>query len=163
MAITPIHNVWSPKRLRASVTEGFRAPARAFREVSMAITPIQNVWSPKRLRASVTERRFRAPARAFREAPMNIIAIQNVWFDDAATSAMGEAFDRACKSLRNLGSAVPEIIAYLIIKAAKTGERDPPRLYEQVLNAFSIEDMSMLVVSVGRDLPVPAYASVTHA
>ena len=42
---------------------------------------------------------------------MNIIPIQNVWFDDAATLAMGEAFDRACKSLRNLGSAVPEIIA----------------------------------------------------
>jgi hypothetical protein len=75
---------------------------------------------------------------------------------------MGEAFDRACKSLRNLGSAVPEI-AYLIIKAAKTGERDPARLYEQVLNAFSIEDMSMPVVTVGSDLPVPAYASFTQA
>ena len=94
---------------------------------------------------------------------MNIMPIQNVWFDDAATLAMGEAFDRACKSLGNLGSAVPEIIAYLIIKAAKTGERDPARLYEQVLNAFSIEDMSMPVVSVGRDLSVPAYASVTQA
>ena len=94
---------------------------------------------------------------------MNIIAIQNVWFDDAATSAMGEAFDRACKSLRNLGSAVPEIIAYLIIKAAKTGERDSGRLYEQVLKAYGIDDTSMLVVSVSRDHPVPAYASVTHA
>jgi hypothetical protein len=94
---------------------------------------------------------------------MDITPIQNIVFDDDATSAMGEAFDRACKSLRNLGSAVPEIIAYLIIKAAKTGERDPARLYEQVLNAFSIEDMSMLVVSVGRDLSVPAYASITRA
>ena len=47
---------------------------------------------------------------------MTIIPTQNVWFDDAATSAMGEAFDRACKSLRNLGSAVPEAIAYLIIQ-----------------------------------------------
>ena len=94
---------------------------------------------------------------------MNIIPIQNVWFDDAATLAMGEAFDRACKSFRNLGSAVPEIIAYLIIRAAKTGERNPARLYEQVLKAYSIEDMSMPVVSVGRDLPVPAYASVAHA
>ena len=27
---------------------------------------------------------------------MAITPIQNVWFDDAATSAMGEAFDRAC-------------------------------------------------------------------
>jgi hypothetical protein len=41
---------------------------------------------------------------------MNITPIQNVWFDDAATSAMGEAFDNACKSLRKFGSA-PEIIA----------------------------------------------------
>ena len=94
---------------------------------------------------------------------MTIIPIQNVWFDDAATLAMGEAFDHACKSLRNLGSAVPEIIAYRIIAAAKNGERDPARLYEQALKVFGIDDMSMLVVSVGRDLPVPAYASVTHA
>jgi hypothetical protein len=59
---------------------------------------------------------------------MDITPIQNIAFDDAATSAMGEAFDRACKSLRNLGSAVPEIIAYLIINAAKTGERAPAGL-----------------------------------
>jgi hypothetical protein len=91
-----------------------------------------------------------------------IIPIQNVWFDDAATLAMGEAFDRACKSLRNLGSAVPEIIANLIIQAAKAGERDPARLYEQALKTFSIEDVSTPVVSVGRDLPVPAYALVTQ-
>ena len=94
---------------------------------------------------------------------MNNIPIHNVWFDDAATLAMGEAFDRACKSLGNWGSAVPEIIEYLIIQAAKTGEREPARLYGQVLKAFRIEDMSMPVVSVGRDLPVPAYASVTQA
>ena len=94
---------------------------------------------------------------------MSIIPIQNVWFDDAATLAMGEAFDKACKSLRNFGSAVPEIIANVIIAAAKDGERDPARLYEQALKAFGIEDMSMLVVSVGRDPPVPAYASVAHA
>jgi hypothetical protein len=85
---------------------------------------------------------------------------QNVWFDDAATLAMGEAFDRACKSLRNLGSAVPAIIAGRIVEAAKHGERDPARLYAQALKTFGIEDMSMLVDSVGRDLPLPAYASV---
>ena len=56
-----------------------------------------------------------------------------------------------------------EIIAKRIIAAAKNGERDPARLYEQALIPFGIEDMSVLVVSVGRDLPVPAYASVTHA
>ena len=93
---------------------------------------------------------------------MAITPIQNVWFDDAATLAMGEAFDRACKSLRNFGSA-PAIIADLIIAAAKNGERDPGRLYEHVLKAYGIDDTSMLLVSVGRDLPVPAYASVTHA
>ena len=41
---------------------------------------------------------------------MNIPLIQSVSFDDAsfddaATLAMGEAFDRACKALRNFGSA----------------------------------------------------------
>ena len=53
---------------------------------------------------------------------MTIISIQNVWFDDAATLPMGEAFDRACKTLHNFGSAVPAIIADRIIAAAKNGE-----------------------------------------
>jgi hypothetical protein len=94
---------------------------------------------------------------------MTVTPIQNVWFDDAATSAMGEAFDRACESLRNFGSAVPAIIADRIIAAAKNGERDPGRLYEQESKDYGIDDTSMLVVSVGRDPPVPAYASVTLA
>ena len=93
---------------------------------------------------------------------MAITPIQNVWFDDAATLAMGEAFDRACKSLRNFGSAVPAIIADLIIAAAKNGERHPGRLYEQVLKAYGIDDTSILFVSVG-DHPLPAFASVTPA
>ena len=92
---------------------------------------------------------------------MNSIPIQNVAFDDTATSAMGAAFDKACKSLQGLGSAVPEIIANRIIAAAKNGERDVARLYEQALKAFCIEDKSMLVV--GRDIPDPAYASVAQA
>jgi hypothetical protein len=92
---------------------------------------------------------------------MNIVPIQNVAFDDAATSAMGEAFDNARKSLRNFGSA-PEIIANLIIAAAKNGERDPARLHAQVLEAFGINDTSMMFVSVGRDPPVPTYALVAH-
>jgi hypothetical protein len=58
---------------------------------------------------------------------------------------------------------VREIIAKRIIDAPKNGERDPAHLHEQALIPFGIEDMSMLVVSVGRDLPVPAYASVTQA
>ena len=75
---------------------------------------------------------------------------------------MGKAFDQACKSLQDFGSA-PEIIANLIIAAAKDGERDFAHLYEQAIKAFVIDDMSMLAVSVGSDLPVPAYASVAHA
>ena len=83
---------------------------------------------------------------------MNIIPMRYASFDDAATLAMGEAFDRACKSLRNIGSAVREITANRIIELAKNGERDPARLYEQALKTF-----------VGRDTPIPAYALVTHA
>ena len=94
---------------------------------------------------------------------MNTTPIQNVWFDDAATLAMGEAFDNACKSLQNFGSAVPAIIADRIIAVAKNGERDPARLYEQALIFFGIDDTSMLVVSVGRDPPVPAYAPKQRA
>ena len=94
---------------------------------------------------------------------MTFNRIQNVWFDDAATAAMAAAFDRACELLRNFGSAVPTIIAEQIIAAAKNGERDSDRLYEQALKAFAIVDASMLFVSVGLD-PVPsANASVAHA
>ena len=93
---------------------------------------------------------------------MNIHSGPNIWFDDAATSAMGKAFDQACKSLQDFGSA-PEIVANLIIAAAKDGERDAARLYEQALKAFAIDDISMPAASVGHDVPVPTYASVAHA
>jgi hypothetical protein len=95
-----------------------------------------------------------------------INSIQYDFFDDAATLVMGEAFDRACVSLRRFGSLVTarEMIAKRILGAARNGERDAIRLCEQALIPFGIEDMSMLVVSVGRDPPpVPAYASVAHA
>ena len=46
--------------------------------------------------------------------------------------------------------------------AAKNGECDPARLYEQALIIFGIVDLSKLLISVG-DPPIPAYASVTHA
>jgi len=85
---------------------------------------------------------------------MNIIQIRNVWFDDAATSAMGEAFDQACKSLQEFGSS-PEIIANMIIAAAKNGERDPVRLYEQTLKAFGVKNLSPLAASVARDAARP--------
>jgi hypothetical protein len=97
---------------------------------------------------------------------MNIGSIQNIEFDAAAISAMGEAFDKACKSFQNFGPAcrVREIIAKRIIDAAKNGERDPIRLHEKALVPFGIADRSMLVVvSVGLDPPAPTYALVTHA
>jgi len=94
---------------------------------------------------------------------MTITPIENVWFDDAATSAMGEAFDLTCKSFRIIGDAVSvrEIIATRIIEAAKDGERDPARLYEQTLIIFGIIDSRW--ISVGPKPPVPTYALVTHA
>ena len=81
---------------------------------------------------------------------MNIIPIKDVSFDDTATLAMGEAFDHACVSLHRFGTLITarELIAKRIIEAAKNGERDPVRLYEQSLVPFGIEDMSMPVVSV---------------
>jgi hypothetical protein len=95
---------------------------------------------------------------------MSVIPTQSGEFDDIATLVMGEAFDRACKSLRNFGSTrtVREIIATRIIDAARNGERDPARLHQQFI-PFGIEDMSTPVVSVGRDSPIIAYASVTRA
>jgi hypothetical protein len=56
---------------------------------------------------------------------MTFNGIQNVWFDDAATSAMGAAFDRACERLKNFGSAVPTIIAEQIVAAARTASAIP--------------------------------------
>jgi hypothetical protein len=93
---------------------------------------------------------------------MTIQPIRVVSFDADATLAMGEAFDRAGKSFRNFGSAVPATIANRTIEAAKNGERDPGRLYEQILKTFGVDDASMTLVSAGRDRPIPAYAFVTR-
>ena len=59
---------------------------------------------------------------------MNSIPIQNVAFDDTATSAMGEAFDQACKSLRSFRSAITvrEIIAKRIIAPPRMASAIPP-------------------------------------
>jgi len=86
-------------------------------------------------------------------------------FDDTATTAMGEAFDRACLALRRFGSLVTarEMIAKRIIGAARNGERDPARLCDQALIPFGIEDMSMLVINVGRNPVHSAHALVAHA
>jgi hypothetical protein len=96
---------------------------------------------------------------------MNIVPIQVVSFDDAATLAMGAAFDQACGSLRHLGCAdkVRELIAKRIVEAAINGELDPIRLHSQALMGFSIDDLSIPVASVGHTAPSPAYATVAHA
>jgi hypothetical protein len=86
---------------------------------------------------------------------MNNNSVKDVSFDGAATSAMGKAFDNACKSLRNLGCTceVRDLIAKRIIDAAKNGERDPIRLREYALVPFGIEDLSMPFFGVGRAPP----------
>jgi hypothetical protein len=62
-------------------------------------------------------------------------------FDSDTTGAMGEAFERACKALHDLGQPdiVKEIIARRIIEVAKAGERDPARLCERALAALGVE------------------------
>jgi hypothetical protein len=73
------------------------------------------------------------------EPAMNVIVLfKAASFDDSATRAMGEAFDRACVSLKEFGRSdlVHEIMAKRIIAVAKTGERDPDQLYAEALSAF---------------------------
>jgi hypothetical protein len=59
-------------------------------------------------------------------------------FDYDATRAMGEAFDRACHSLHDIGqpALVREIVARRIIEVARGGERDPDELCARALQAL---------------------------
>ena len=84
--------------------------------------------------------------------------LEGASFDAETTSAMGEAFDDACRSLQEFGTRVTvrEIIARRIIEAAKNGEQNRARLYDHALLAF---DVSVLV-SAGRNFPVAAHASI---
>jgi hypothetical protein len=65
-------------------------------------------------------------------------------FDDAATLAMGAAFDLACVSLRAFSGEndVREAVAMRIIEAAAKGERDPARLHSKALLGFRAEHVS---------------------
>ncbi len=65
---------------------------------------------------------------------------QDVAFDLDLTQAMGEAFERACRSLHDVGQPdiVKEVIARRIIEVAKTGERDPERLSDHALLALGV-------------------------
>jgi hypothetical protein len=62
-------------------------------------------------------------------------------FDDRMTGIMGEAFDSACKELRDSGqpSIVYEVIAKRIVDGARSGERDPVRLRNAGLAALGFE------------------------
>ena len=76
---------------------------------------------------------------------------------------MGAALDKACRSLGQFGhfNKVRELIAKRIIEAAKTGEFDPDSsFHSHALMGFSIDDVSVPIGSVDRDLPVPVYALI---
>ena len=91
--------------------------------------------------ARVTES-CRAPVRDQGSAAMATVLpfFQDVAFDPDLTHAMGEAFERACRSLRDVGQPdiVKEVIARRIIEVAKTGERDPERLSDHALLALGV-------------------------
>ena len=93
---------------------------------------------------------------------MDVTRVDDVFFDDAATAAMGAAFDQTRRLLRRSAPDVPELIARRIIEAAKNGERDAARLRSQALRGFRIDDVSMPTISVARDVRVPLYASIAH-
>ena len=63
-------------------------------------------------------------------------------FDSDTNRSMGVAYVTACKALHKLGTdeTVQETIAKRIVDAAKKGERDPSRLYEQALLAMGIDE-----------------------
>ena len=68
-----------------------------------------------------------------------LLLFKEASFDAAATKVMGEAFDRACDSLREFGRSdlVHEIMAKRLIEVAKAGECDPERLHAEALRAFA--------------------------
>jgi hypothetical protein len=62
-------------------------------------------------------------------------------FDPLAVSAMSAAYGAACASLGLVDRTDPlnEIVARKVIEIAGTGERDPQRLTDLVLLAFSAD------------------------
>jgi hypothetical protein len=61
--------------------------------------------------------------------------LDNAAFDPAAVTALTNAYEAACASLRLIDRTDPlaEIVAKKIIEHARRGERDPIRLREAVL------------------------------
>jgi hypothetical protein len=101
----------------------------------------------------------------YTEVKMIIVPIQDVYFDHEATFAIEAAFDQASDSNLHLACAskVRDFMAKGIVEAATDGERDPSGLRSRALLGFSIDDVSMPVVSVGRTAPSPACATVAQA
>jgi hypothetical protein len=65
---------------------------------------------------------------------------KDVAFDPELTCAMGEAFERVCRSLWDAGQPdiVKEVIARRILEIAQTGERDPVRLSDRAMLALGV-------------------------
>jgi hypothetical protein len=71
---------------------------------------------------------------------------RNATFDTDATHVMGEAFDRACHSLHDIGqpALVREIIARRIIEVARNGERDPDEMCARALKALGFSHSGLI-------------------
>jgi hypothetical protein len=71
--------------------------------------------------------------------PINPFSEQGA-FEPAATAAMGEAFEAACKELREVGQLqmVRKVVAQRIIEAARRGELEPLCLKIAALAGFAI-------------------------
>ena len=66
--------------------------------------------------------------------------LQGTSFPPEVVTVLGDAYDRACRSLHDTGQPdlVREVIAKRIIKLAKNGERDPRTLCEEALKALGV-------------------------
>ena len=75
--------------------------------------------------------------------PINPFTEQGA-FEPEATAAMGEAFDAACKELRDVGEhqMVCKVVAQRIIAAARKGELDPVRLRAAAISGLPLTKMS---------------------
>ena len=66
---------------------------------------------------------------------------RNATVEPAVVLVMGDAFQRACRSLHDTGQPeiVQEVLAQRIIQLAQEGGRDPRELCEKALRALGIE------------------------
>jgi hypothetical protein len=70
-------------------------------------------------------------------------------FEPEATTAMGEAFEAACKELHEVGRlpTVRNCIAQRIIAAARSGELNPVRLRTAAISWIIVAQMSAAAAS----------------